>query len=395
MLKVNIPPLYAAQQMIADSPARFKVLACGRRFGKTTIATDLIANHVVDGKSCAYFAPTFRMASEVWREIKSLLYPVMHEVNEHEWRLQVVGGGVFECWSLATSSAETVRGRKYHLVVVDEAALLPSADVWHGAIRPLLTDYAGRALFCSTPRGRNWFWNLYLQGLRGGEWASWRFTSHANIFLPRTEIEAARQGMPERFYKQEYLAEFLDNGGVVFRNVDKVCTLTPTDAPESGVVFGVDWGKDNDYTCVSVMTLEGQQVWLERFNQIGWSVQRGRLMRLYEQFKPRVILAEENSVGSVNIDALRDEGLPVRGFVTTHKSKSPLIDELALAMEKEEVALLDDDILRHELLTYEMKRLQHGWAYSAPPGGHDDTVIATALSLWASKRSGPIRIDWV
>jgi hypothetical protein len=120
----------------------------------------------------------------------------------------------------------------------------------------------------------------------------------------------------------------------------------------------------------------------------------GRLASLYEQFKPRVILAEENSVGSVNIEALRAEGLPVQGFVTTHKSKAPLIEGLSLAMEKEEVVLLDDDTLKHELMSYEMTRNAYGWSYSAPPGGHDDTVVATALSLWASRRYGGALISF-
>ena len=162
-----------------------------------------------------------------------------------------------------------------------------------------------------------------------------------------------------------------------------------------GCYFGVDWGKDNDFTCVSVMTREGRQIHLERFNQIGWAVQRGRLAALYEQFKPRAILAEENSIGSVNIEALRAEGLPVQGFMTTSKSKAPLIDELALAMEREDIVLLNDPTLKHELMAYEMRRTSSGWSYGAPSSGHDDTVMATALSLWASRRYGGGNISFV
>ncbi len=136
------------------------------------------------------------------------------------------------------------------------------------------------------------------------------------------------------------------------------------------------------------MTQDGQQVWLERFNQIGWEAQRGRLATLYERFKPSLILAEANSIGSVNIEALQAEGLPVQGFTTTAKSKAPLIDHLALGMEKAEVVLLDDAVLKHELIAYEMHRTSLGWSYHAPAGGHDDTVIATALSWWAARRFG-------
>jgi hypothetical protein len=133
---------------------------------------------------------------------------------------------------------------------------------------------------------------------------------------------------------------------------------------------------------------------LERFKQIGWAVQRGRLMSLYQRFKPYVIVAEENSIGSVNIEALQAEGLPMRGFNTTRRSKAPLIEGLALAMEKEEVVLLNDETLKHELMAYEMTRTMYGWTYSAPPGGHDDTVMATALSLWAIRQFQEVRIHW-
>lgn len=392
-IEIKLAVLHPAQQAIIDSEARFKVLACGRRFGKTAVAIDLLCNMLLDGKSVAYFAPTFRMGAEVWRALSDILRPVIRHAREDDWRMELHTGGVFEGWSLAQGSGESVRGRKYHFVVMDEAALFNSGHVWHGAIRPLLTDYEGGALFCSSPKGRNWFWQLYLQGLSADfpDWESWQFPTSANPYIKAAEIEAAKGGMPERFFKQEYLAAFLDDGGVVFRNVDKVCkgeirSGFETEYTREVCFFGVDWGKDNDYTCVSVMNREGKQIYLERFNQIGWAVQRGRLATLYERFQPKVILAEENSIGSVNIEALQAEGLPVRGFMTTSKTKTPLIDGLALAMEKEDVVLLDDAVLKHELMAYEMKRTSQGWSYGAPPGGHDDMVMATALSLWASQR---------
>lgn len=397
-LRINLGELYPAQQEIVDSPARFKVLVCGRRFGKTTIAIDTLCRALLDGQTAAYFAPTYRMGAEVWREMNTLLAPLRLHASEKDWRLELAGGGVFECWSLAQGAGETVRGRHYHFVVIDEAALFESADAWYGAIRPLLTDTQGGALFASTPRGRNWFWHLYRRGLdpKVTDWQAWRFPTAANPHIPPEEIEAARQGMPERFFQQEYEAEFLDDGGLVFRNVDQACVgqpgmPVPDENGETRCVFGVDWGKDHDFTCISVMTCDGTQLHLERFNQIGWTVQRDRLKALNERFQPSVILAEENSIGSVNIDALIQEDLPVRGFVTTQKSKAELIDTLALAMEKGETRLLNDEVLKYELMAYEMSRTAYGWSYGAPPGGHDDTVIATALSLRASRwHCGPI-----
>jgi hypothetical protein len=153
----------------------------------------------------------------------------------------------------------------------------------------------------------------------------------------------------------------------------------------------------HDYTCISVMDYhEKRQVYLERFNQIGWQQQRNRLLTLYERFQPISIWAEENSIGSVNIEALRGEDLPVRAFTTTARSKGPLIDTLVLGIEQETVTLLSDVILIQELQAYETSRMANGgWRYSAPPGGHDDTVIATALSLWACDHTSRFRIDFV
>lgn len=395
----NPAKLFPAQRAIIKSKKRFKVLVCGRRFGKTTIAVKMLCAALKKGQRAAYFAPTQRMATEVWQAINACLHKLIVRRSESERRLELNNGGVFESWSLAGGAGETVRGRKYHFIVMDEAALFPSGDVWYGAIRPLLTDYRGKALFASTPRGRNWFWELYQMGLSDAhsDCQSWHYPTADNPFIDPDEIEDAQHGMPERFFQQEYLAEFLDSSGLVFRNLDRVCTAQPQPEAQPGVhyYFGVDWGKDNDYTCISVMTADGQQVYLERFNRIGWTYQRGKLQALYDRYRPVVIVAEQNSIGSVNIEALQMLGLPVTGFLTTATSKPPLIDHLALSMETETVTLLDDEVLKHELALYEMTRTKYGWSYSAPPGGHDDTVIATALSLWAVRERRGVSIDFV
>ena len=220
-----------------------------------------------------------------------------------------------------------------------------------------------------------------------------------NPYIDDDEIADAERGLPERVFKQEYLAQFLEDGGVVFRNLDRVCVGKQELEPEPGhnYVFGVDWGKSNDFTCISVFDCErNQQVYLDRFNRISWEIQRNRLISLYHRFRPTIIWAEANSIGEPNIEALQAEGLPVRSFYTSSRSKAPLIEALVLAIEQERITLLSDAVLIHEMQSYEMSRLvNRGWRYSAPPGGHDDTVIATALSWYGAYKSGSVRIDFV
>ena len=108
-VRIDLPELHPAQQEIFDHAARFKVLACGRRFGKTTVAVKVICSHLLAGKSVAYFAPTFRMTKDVWEDLKSVLAPVTKRVSEHDFRLELHTGGMLECWSLMAQAGETVR----------------------------------------------------------------------------------------------------------------------------------------------------------------------------------------------------------------------------------------------------------------------------------------------
>lgn len=328
------------------------------------------------------------MSVELWSQIKTDLAPMISRTSEAQSRIEFINGAVFETW---TARNETVRGRKYHFVVIDEAALIADATLWQAAIRPLLSDYRGSALFASTPRGRNWFWERYMRGLNPDfpDWQSWQFPTSANPHLSQDEIASAQNELPERTFQQEYQAIFLEDSGTVFRDTHLVCTAHPLRLPEPDKHYymGVDWGRENDFTAISVMDNNAKQVYLERFNQISYNIQRDRLKEIVRRFKPHTILAEANSIGAVNIDALRADGLPVRAFNTTASSKPQLIDTLALAIEQQRLTLLADDTLKGELSAYQMTRTQSGhWQYSAPIGQHDDTIIATALSYWTLNR---------
>jgi hypothetical protein len=117
-------------------------------------------------------------------------------------------------------------------------------------------------------------------------------------------------------------------------------------------------------------------------------LQRGRLKALYDRWQPITIWAEANSIGSPNIEALQNEGLPVSPFTTTSASKPDLIEALGLAIERAELALLPDENLLHELASYTYELLPSGgYRYTAPPGLHDDLVIATALAWHGARHS--------
>jgi hypothetical protein len=167
----------------------------------------------------------------------------------------------------------------------------------------------------------------------------------------------------------------------VFRNL-KACTYG--DAPkrtENPVIIGVDWARYADYTVLTVIdTVTKQVVEIDRFNQIDWTLQRGRLEALCKRYKVNMIWAESNSIGEPNIEEIA-KSLPIRGFTTTHSSKAEIINSLALAFEQEDIGIPSDPTLLGELQAYSIERLPSGnWRYSAPQGMHDDMVISLALA---------------
>ncbi len=316
-------------------------------------------------------------------------------IKESERRIRFAQGGMIEVRS--TSRPDNLRGMGLDFVVLDEAAHMEPA-VWSQVVRPMLLDHRGGALFLSSPLGHNWFWELFKVGLDPEEpdWQSFQFQSQDNPFVNPSELVHIQQDTPDRIFREEYLAHFIADAGQVFRGVAQVATAPTHAQPIAGhrYIMGVDWGREHDFTCIVVVDADtGQMVALDRFNQVGWSLQRERLKALADTWRPVTIWAEHNSIGSVNIEALQAEGLPVRPFQTTVRSKGPLIEGLALAIEQGRIRLLPDEVLSNELVSYRMERMAGGYRYGAPAGRHDDTVIATALA-WHGVRMGGLKVDF-
>ena len=387
---------HPAQAQLLAHPARFKVVACGRRWGKTQMAKLALVERAMSGQQTWWLAPTYGMASQVWRDLRRIGLALQGQISAQERRIDLPNGGLMAARSV--HMADWLRGAGLDYVVLDEAAYM-SAEVWPQVVRPMLLDRRGGALFISTPRGQNWFWDVYRLGqdAQQPDWAAFHYPSASSPLIDPAELEAIRRVTRERVWREEYLAEFVADEGAVFRLV-RQAVRAPSQAvyqPDHVYSVGIDWGREDDYTAIVVLDASARQmVALDRFHQIGWAVQRDRLRRLADAWHPALIYAESNAIGSPNIEALQAEGLAVRPFAMTASSKGPLIQALALAIEREELALLDDETLIGELLAYGQERLPSGlYRYSAPPGGHDDTVIALALA-WHAAQSGGLRLEF-
>jgi predicted phage terminase large subunit-like protein len=256
-LTINLQRPHSGQKDILDGRNRFNVLACGRRFGKTSLGTYLIVETALQsGKPFGWFAPTYRLLEEAYRAINRILKPVIkRSVTTPYPSIELINGGVIDFWTLDDPST-VARGRKYARILVDEAAMCRHLEeAWTQAIRPTLTDYAGDAYFCSTPKGINYFHKLYKMEEHDEEWKSFRLPSTANPFIDPEEIQKASKGIPSIAFRQEYEAEFLDVAGTRIRRewIQKGQTIPNSCERFMGVDLAISTKEGADYTAIVVM----------------------------------------------------------------------------------------------------------------------------------------------
>ncbi len=382
---VKLDVLHPYQQAIHDSPAKRKVLVFGRRFGKTRFVANEAADHALDGGRVLEAAPVMDQTAAFWDACKRIFAePIAGGhiyKNETDRLLELPNGGRIRCKT--AHNADTLRGDYADLLILDEYSLMhPSA--WEEVGAPMLLDNDGDAIFIFTPKRRNHAYTMYLRAKADetGRWATWHGTSYDNPYLSAEALAEITSDMTEKAFRQEIMAEFLDDEGLVFRRIMDAATLSEQGPnAEHTYVMGVDWGKSNDFTVLTIGDATTRQiVCLERFNQIDYAVQRGRLQALAERYQVTSIVAEANSMGEPIIEQLQRDGLPVRGFTTTNATKAVIIEALALAFERGDIAILNDPVLVGELQAYEMDKTPSGMVrYGAPEGMHDDCVMSLAL----------------
>lgn len=254
------------QQTILDSPARFKVVAAGRRMGKTYASIASLAYHARQPNSkCMYVAPSYRMSKQiVWEDLKELLRNVnwLKKVNESELTCTLVNNSIIMLRS--ADNADSIRGIGVDYVVIDEAADI-SEEAWTAVIRPTLSDRQGHALIIGSPKGRNWFFDLYSNAKQLKDWESWQFTTAEGGNVQPEEIEAAKQDMDERTFQQEYLAQFVTYSGIIYYAFGdhNIKTLGYTPDNHSIRHVGIDFNVDPGAAVIGYQTANGIHIYDE------------------------------------------------------------------------------------------------------------------------------------
>ena len=224
---INIPEPHSGQAKILNHAKRFNVLQCGRRFGKTTLGLHIALFSGIAGKTYGWFSPTYKLMSEQWTEITRQLAPIVSKTDKHTREVHLINGGRIDFWSLEKPDAG--RGRKYHGVIIDEASVVRDLKTkWEQDIRPTLTDYKGKAWILGTPKGHNYFHQMFLRGQKlNDDWISWRLGTKDNPTIPDLEAELldAKKELPEAIFIRNIWEFLLMMGAILLGSMQSGIAL--------------------------------------------------------------------------------------------------------------------------------------------------------------------------
>jgi len=313
MAELNID-LHPAQLKIFHSDKRFKIVAAGRRFGKSYLSAWLLLIKAIqsESKDVFYVAPTFQQAKDImWAMLKDLGRDLIAQAHENTAVLTLINGR--KIYLKGSDRPETLRGVGLSYVVLDEYASMKPV-VWEQIIRPTLADVKGEAFFIGTPAGKNHFYDLYKDALEDDDWEAFQFNSTDNPYLPPEEIEASRKTMSSMSFRQEFEASFETGSGGIFKEE----WFKVDDEPEEGnFVIAVDPAgyeaieKERnlkrsrlDETAIAIVKIDRDKWWVKDIMHGRWNIKDTA-----KKILKSAILVEATTVG-IETGALRNAILP-------------------------------------------------------------------------------------
>lgn len=397
---------HAGQREFLLNPAKFKVLACGRRWGKTDVCAVLALAGLMTMSPLKQLiiAPTLAQANLIFGRVAELAEGLGYPVKVRSTPFPTMRRGPAVITARSAHVPRSLRGNEAGRIIVDEAAFLPEATITEVAM-PMLAVSGGELVLISTPNGQNHFWRFFQMG-RSGEFGFWsqHAPSEESPFVNREFLAVQRKLLTDRAYAIEYLAEFRESAGRVFSGEMIEAALVADGLPLIGGPYsiGVDWGERHDFTAVVVLAGSGsgaELIHMEKFNQDGWFSLAERVAAITSRFEPHVIASDAQGAGAVATQMLKElVGLRwIVEYAFSRSSKDKLVNDLCALMDRRRLRIPCDPDLIRELQHFE--RSERGRT-GGTGGYHDDLVIALGLAVQAMQRQyssgiamGPQR-DW-
>ena len=371
-----------------ETDIKYCIVSIGRQFGKTLFAENQAAKWGLENKNwkIGWISPTYKQAKKVFKEITKALANCIYVIgmNRGDLVVEFNNGSIIQFYS--AEAYDSIRGETFDALICDEFAFF-KPEAWNEVLKATVLVRGKKVLILSTPKGKNQFYNLWNLAQHNKNYIAFKGSSYDNPLIDPEEIREAERNLPDHVFKQEYLAEFLDNGSSVFRNI-KECIRRSNNT--SSLYAGIDLGRSDDYTVLTIVDSNNVEVYCERWRHMDWSAIINNIVVQLNKYRPNT-LVESNGAQDAIFEQIRNKVAynknSIQPFVTTSKSKQNIIEDLIVKFENKDIGIIGHDwqINELEVFTYEYNVKTRAIKYNAPVGLHDDYVMSRAITNHALK----------
>ncbi|CAB4152335.1 large terminase protein [uncultured Caudovirales phage] len=365
---------------------KYYILNIGRQFGKTMLGINQMLYWAINHKGCniAWVTPIYKQSKKVFDEMEKVTKSSgLFEYNRSDL---TISGFNSQIQFFSGERPDNIRGNTFDYLIVDEMAFT-RPELWSEVLSATVLVKGKKVIFISTPKGKNHFYQLSLQPNYDNRYKYFHYSSYDNPMIDAEDLEERKRSLPKHIFEQEYLAKFIDNASGLFKNVDS-CVIKTAERTQK-LFGGLDIGRADDYTVLTILNKNYQMVYVQRWRQQEWSKIIDEVATKIREYNAEIFV-EVNNQGDVFFEMLQNKVYNnVQPYVTTTATKPIIIEDLAVHFENKDIGILNENWLVDELnaFTYIYNEKTRRVQYGAPQGIHDDGVMSLALAVQSIKKN--------
>ena len=378
------------QQLVIDkvlnTDAKYITTVSPRQAGKTMLSINMMLYFAINFPNTVtcFISPIYSQARKVMEEMYDAIKDsdIIERVNFSQFEIKLKTGS--KVLFKSAEREDSLRGYTFDFLIIDEASYIKES-AWKRAIQPTVFIKGKKVLLFSTPRGRDWFYNIHKMGEdpEFKQYSSCRMSYEGNPYVNIEEIESAKKALPEAIFRAEYLGEFLEGESSVFTNFNNnIFDRYPR--PQGQIFAGLDTGQSSDYTVATFIDSTGKIIDIYRDNKKTYEQMTNEVLTRVKKYNAN-LLVETNSIGGPVFESLKKQWNNTHPFNTSNSSKREIIETLILGFNEGSLSIPSIELnpdLHHELEVFEMtyNPKTRTVQYSARTPFHDDMIMSLAIA---------------
>ena len=369
-----------------DGQVDYHTVVCSRQWGKSVCCTQLMLYYAISepGSKVLFISMTFQQSGKVFNTMVRGIEKsgIISKKNAIENSIILKNGSEIYCRSY--QRADYIRGLSATTLLIDESSWVKDED-WQSVFRPTLATAGKRCILFSTPKNDNWFKTMYDRGMSDkysnyhSYHSTWRENPYANI----SEIEDAKSSLPEKIYKAEYEAEFVNGAYSVFKNYRNCLTGTFN---SGAIIAAIDVGNADDYSVLTIMN-GNKVISINRWRHDTFENIIKEMVKVMTKEKVRQVWCEVNSLGSPFFEFLCNEvrnhrlNIQMEPWITSNTSKQNAVEKLINDFAMNNIIIPDNKDLLEELdhFSCEYSNKSKAVIYGGQQGFHDDIIMSLCI----------------